>query len=152
MCDAFDFLSREKVLSYSSSSSKRRVPKMKHTTTLLWLFSLSKTTTRCMRAKALLLFYSSVRLVVAMTRVSRLRVETCLSFVVVVRLLYSGLLFVLFVVCVCCVLKKKNNFTTTPFFVFCFFLVSFLTSSKNFTFFIDDFQARFLDILQCGVR
>ena len=111
---------------------------MKHATTLLWLFSLSKTTTRCMRAKALLLFYSSVRLVVAMTRVSRLRVETCLSFVVVVRLLYSGLLFVLFVVCVC-VLKKKNNFTTTPFFVFCFFLVSFLTSSKNFTFFIDDF-------------
>ena len=101
MCDAFDFLSREKVLSNSSSSSKRRVPKMKHTTTLLWLFSLSKTTTRCMRAKALLLFYSSVRLVVAMTRVSRLRVETCLSFVVVVRLLYSGLLFVLFVVCVC---------------------------------------------------
>ena len=57
-------------------------------------------------------------------------------------------------VCVCCVLKKKNNFTT-PFFVFCFFFgkISFLTSSKNFTFFIiDDFQARFLDILQCGVR
>ena len=143
MCDAFDVLSREKVMSYSSFSSKRRVPKMKHTTTLLWLFSLSKTTTRCMRAKARLLFYSSVRLVVAMTRVSRLRVETCLSFVVVVRLLYSGLLFVLFVVCVCCVLKKKkNNFTTTtPFFVFCFFFgkISFLTSSKNFTFFIDDF-------------
>ena len=85
MCDAFDFLSREKVISSSSSSSKRRVPKMKHTTTLLWLFSLSKTTTRCMRAKARLLFYSSVRLVVAMTRVSRLRVETCSSFVVVLR-------------------------------------------------------------------
>ena len=54
--------------------------------------------------------------------------------------------------CVCVCVLKKNNFTTTPFFVFCFFLVSFLTSSKNFTFFIDDFQARFLDILQCGVR
>ena len=125
MCDAFDFLSREKVLSYSSSSSKRRVPKMKHTTTLLWLFSLSKTTTRCMRAKALLLFYSSVRLVVAMTRVSRLRVETCLSFVVVVvRLLYSGLLFVRFVVCVCVCFEEEEQFHHHPnYFLFFLFFV-----------------------------
>ena len=56
----------------------------------------------------------------------------------------------------CVLKKKKNNFTTTPI-IFCFFcflfLVSFLTSSKNFTFFIDDFQARFLDILQwCQIK
>ena len=81
---------------------------MKHTTTLLWLFSLSKTTTRCMRAKARLLFYSSVRLVVAMTRVSRLRVETCSSFVVLRRrlLMYWSFLLCFFFVlffCVCCV-------------------------------------------------
>ena len=132
MCDAFDVLSREKVMSSSSFSSKRRVPKMKHATTLLWLFSLSKTTTRCMRAKALLLFYSSVRLVVAMTRVSRLRVETCLSFVVVVRLLYSGLLFVLFVVCVCvvkmlCFEEEEEQFHHHhPIFCFLFFFVKSL--------------------------
>ena len=112
-------------MSSSSFSSKRRVPKMKHATTLLWLFSLSKTTTRCMRAKALLLFYSSVRLVVAMTRVSRLRVETCLSFVVVVvRLLYSGLLFVRFVVCVCVCFEEEEQFHHHPnYFLFFLFFV-----------------------------
>lgn len=59
--------------------------------------------------------------------------------------------------CVCvCVLcfEEEEQFHHHPFFFvfFCFSLVSFLTSLKNFTFFIDDFQARFLDILQCGVR
>ena len=148
------------MISSSSSSSKRRVPKMKHTTTLLWLFSLSKTTTRCMRAKARLLFYSSVRLVVAMTRVSRLRVETCSSFVVVLRrrrpsssssdvLVFSPLFFFRSFFCVCCVcvfcvkteeeeqeeveVRTRRSFTV----LFLFFV------SKNFISFY--FRPGFLD-------
>ena len=133
MCDAFDFLSREKVMSYSSSSSKRRVPKMKHTTTLLWLFSLSKTTTRCMRAKALLLFYSSVRLVVAMTRVSRLRVETCLSFVVVV--VFCTLVFFSFFSLCVCVCFEEEQFHHHPIFCFLFFFGLFFDIIEEFYFF-----------------
>ena len=115
---------------------------MKHTTTLLWLFSLSKTTTRCMRAKARLLFYSSVRLVVAMTRVSRLRVETCSSFVVLRRRLlmyglFSFVFFSFFFLCVCCVcvfcVKTEEEEVSV---LFLFFV------SKNFIIIVL-FQARF---------